>query len=233
MVSRLLWVGLLAGLVAGLLAAAVQSVGVWPLIAQAETFEVLEAAGAEDEVWSPEGMARAGWSVVFNILAGVGFGLLANGALLILRSVRATRLDWRIGALVGVFGFVTFSFAPAMGLAPALPGMAEGDIFARQVWWLATAAATLSGIVLAVLGRRTTDWLLGVALVAAPHLVGAPGEAHGLIGLLSQSGTLGEGGLPAALAQQFALATLGAAAAFWIVLGLASAWLQRRFLSLG
>jgi predicted cobalt transporter CbtA len=39
--------------------------------------------------------------------------------------------------------------------------------------------------------------------------------------------------LPAALAQQFALASLGTAAAFWIVLGLASAWLQRRFLSLG
>ena len=61
-------------------------------------------------------------------------------------SVRATRLDWRVGALVGVFGFVTFSFAPAMGLAPALPGMAEGDIFARQVWWLGTIAATGLGL---------------------------------------------------------------------------------------
>ncbi len=231
MISRLLWVGLLAGLVAGLLAAAVQSVGVWPLIAQAETFEIAEAAA--EEAWSPEGIERAAWSVVFNLLAGIGFGLLANGALLILRSVRATNLDWRVGAGVGAFGFLTFSLAPAFGLAPALPGMAEGDILARQVWWLATAAATLSGAVLAVLGRRAQDWMLGVVLIAAPHLIGAPGEGFGLLGLLAHSGTVGEGGMPVGLAQRFAIASLGAAAAFWLVLGVASAWLQRRFLSLG
>ena len=175
MISRLLWVGLLAGLLAGILSAGVQAVGTWPLIAQAETFEVADAAAAEE--WSPEGMERTAWSVIFNLLAGVGFGLLANGALLILRSLRATSLDWRVGAIVGAVGFLTFALAPAFGLAPALPGMAEGDLVARQIWWLATAAATLSGAVLMALGRRTMDWLLGLALIAAPHVVGAPGEA--------------------------------------------------------
>ncbi|MBI3507134.1 MAG: CbtA family protein [Proteobacteria bacterium] len=230
MIARLLWVGLLAGLVAGLLSAAVQAIGTWPLIAQAETFEIVDPAAAEE--WSPEGAARTAWSVLFNLLAGAGFGLLANGALLILRSLRTTTLDWRVGAIVGAFGFLTFALAPAFGLAPALPGMAEGDLVARQVWWLATAAATLSGAVLMVLGRRTTDWLLGAVLVAAPHVVGAPGEAMGLLGLLSHSGTVGEGGMPAGLAQRFAIASLAAAAAFWLALGVASAWLQRRFLDL-
>lgn len=236
MIARLFQVALIAGLAAGLFAAAVQAVGVWPLIEQAETFEVVEAASdAADDAheWSPEGLARAGWSVVFNLLAGIGFALLANGALLVFRSLRAAALDWRLGLAVGALGFATFSLAPAFGLAPALPGMAEGDIFARQAWWLATAAATLSGAVLATLGRRAQDWLLGVVLIAAPHVVGAPGGGMGLFDLLLQSGTLGEGGLPAGLAQRFALVSFGTAALFWLVLGLASARLQRRFLPLG
>jgi cobalt transporter subunit CbtA len=232
MISRLLWVGLLAGLLAGLLSAGVQAVGTWPLIAQAETFEVADAAAAAEE-WSPEGVERIAWSVIFNLLTGAGFGLLANGALLILRSLRATSLDWRVGAIVGAVGFLTFALAPAFGLAPALPGMAEGDLVARQIWWLATAAATLSGAVLMVLGRRTMDWLLGLTLIAAPHVVGAPGEAMGLLGLLSHSGTVGEGGMPVGLAQRFAMTSLAAAAAFWLALGVASAWLQRRFIALG
>lgn len=230
MVARLFWVALAAGLVAGLVAAGVQAVGVWPLIDTAETFEIADPSAAHE--WSPEGMARAAWSVLFDILAGVGFGLLANGALLIFRSLRDVALDWRVGAVLGVFGFATFSLAPAFGLAPALPGMAEGDLVARQIWWLATAAATLSGGVLAILGRRSQDWLLGIVLIAAPHVIGAPGEAFGLVGLLSHTGTVGEGGMPVGIAQRFALFSLAAAAVFWLALGFASAWLQRRYLEI-
>jgi len=77
------------------------------------------------------------------------------------------------------------------------------------------------------------DWLLGLALILAPHVVGAPGEAMGLVGLMSHSGTVGEGGMPVGLVQRFAIMSLGAAAAFWLALGVASAWLQRRFIALG
>ena len=65
-----------------------------------------------------------------------------------------------------------------------------------------------------------------------PHAVGAPGEAMGLVALMGQSGPLGEDGMTAELAQRFALASLAVAAAFWAVLGLASAKLQRRYLEL-
>lgn len=230
MIARLFWVALAAGLAAGLVAAGVQAVGIWPLIDTAETFEVADPAAAHE--WSPEGAARAAWSVIFDILAGVGFALLANGALLVFRSLRDVTPDWRVGAALAAFGFATFSLAPAFGLAPALPGMAEGDLVARQVWWLATAAATLSGGVLMFLGRRSQDWLFGVVLLAAPHVIGAPGEAMGLIGLLSQTGTIGEGSLPVDLAKRFAVLSLAAAAIFWAALGFASAWLQRRYLEL-
>ncbi|MBI1243413.1 MAG: cobalt transporter [Alphaproteobacteria bacterium] len=230
MVVRLFWIALAAGLVAGLVAAGVQAIGTWPLIDTAETFEIPDPVAAHE--WSPEGLARAGWSVLFDILAGVGFALLANGALLVFRSLRTVALDWRVGAILGALGFATFALAPAFGLAPALPGMAEGDLVARQTWWLATAAATLSGGVLSVLGRRTSDWLIGIALIAAPHVVGAPGEGFGLIGLLSLDGTVGEGGMPVGLAQRFAIVSLAAAAIFWAALGFSSAWLQRRYLEL-
>ena len=237
MIARLFWVALIAGAVAGLFAAAVQSFGVWPLIAQAEIFEeAAEAAAATAghehaaAEWSPEGAWRAGLSVLFNVLAGIGFALLANAGLLAVRAMRALPLDWRAGLAIGGAGFAAFSLAPAFGLAPALPGMAEGDLLARQSWWIATAIATLAGVALMALAVQVWHWVLGVALLALPHVLGAPGDGTGLLTLMAMRGPLGPGGMTAELAQRFALGSLAAAAAFWIVLGLLSTSLQRRFL---
>lgn len=237
MIARLFWVALVAGAIAGLVAAALQAVGVWPLIAIAETFEVVEAAPVADmhahaHEWSPEGAWRIGLSVLFDVLAGIGFALLANAALLLARSVRGLALDWRLGLGLGAAGFAAFSLAPALGLAPALPGMAEGDLLARQTWWIGTAIATLVGVATMALSRGGLVWALGLLVLAVPHAVGAPGEAMGLVALMGQSGPLGEDGMTAELAQRFALASLAVAAAFWAVLGLASTKLQRRYLEL-
>jgi cobalt transporter subunit CbtA len=245
MIARLFWVALIAGAVAGLVAAALQAVGVWPLIAIAETFEVAESvpshapshapshdSHAHAHDWSPEGAWRIGLSVLFDMLAGIGFALLANAALLLARTVRAVRLDWRLGLGLGAAGFAAFALAPALGLAPALPGMAEGDLLARQSWWIATAIATLAGVALMALSRGGWMWALGLLVLVLPHAVGAPGEAMGLVALMSHSGPLGDGGMTAELAQRFALASLGAAAVFWAVLGIASAGLQRRYLEI-
>jgi cobalt transporter subunit CbtA len=241
MIARLFWIALVAGAIAGLAAAALQAVGVWPLIAIAETFEVVEAAPVVDmhahghdhaQEWSPEGALRIGFSVLFDVLAGIGFALLANAALLLARSVRGLALDWRLGLGLGAAGFAAFSLAPALGLAPALPGMAEGDLLARQTWWIGTAVATLVGVALMALSRGGWLWALGLLALVLPHAVGAPGEAMGLVALMGQSGPLGEDGMTAELAQRFALASLAAAAVFWAVLGIASAKLQRRYLEL-
>jgi cobalt transporter subunit CbtA len=193
---------------------------------------VAESADHAHEDWSPEGVWRAAFSVLFNVLAGIGFALLANAGLLMARALRKLRLDWRLGLGLGLAGFAAFSLAPALGLAPALPGMAEGDLLARQSWWVATAVATLAGAAAMLLARRPWQWALGLLALALPHAVGAPGEAMGLVALMGHSGPLGEDGVTAELAQRFALASLGAAAAFWAVLGVASAGLQRRYLEL-
>jgi cobalt transporter subunit CbtA len=239
MIARLFWVALVAGAIAGLVAAALQAVGVWPLIAIAETFETVEAMPVTDmhghdhaHDWSPEGAWRIGLSVLFDVLAGIGFALLANAGLLLARAVRGLALDWRLGLGLGAVGFAAFSLAPAFGLAPALPGMAEGDLLARQIWWIGTAVATLLGVAMMAMSRGGYAWVLGLLILALPHAVGAPGEAMGLIALMGQSGPLGADGMTAELAQRFALASLGAAAAFWAVLGIASAKLQRRYLDI-
>ena len=239
MIARLFWVALIAGAIAGLVAAALQAVGVWPLIAIAETFEIVEAMPSADmhghehaHEWSPEGAWRVGLSVLFDVLAGIGFALLANAALLMARASRGLALDWRLGLGLGAAGFAAFSLAPALGLAPALPGMAEGDLLARQTWWIGTAAATLVGVALMALSRGAWLWALGLLAIVLPHAVGAPGEAMGLVALMGQSGPMGEDGMTAELAQRFALASLAAAAAFWAVLGIASAKLQRRYLEI-
>lgn len=233
MIARLFWIALAAGTLAGLVAAIVQALGVWPLIAVAETFEVAEDMHDHAEhAWSPEGAARVGLSVLFDVLAGIGFALLANAGLLLVRAARGIALDWRAGLGIGAFGFAAFALAPALGLAPALPGMAEGDLLARQIWWIGTAAATVLGVGAMALGVRPWHWALGLLVAAVPHAVGAPGEALGLWGLMAQSGALGDSGLTAELAQNFALASLGAMAAFWAALGLGSAALQRRYLQI-
>jgi predicted cobalt transporter CbtA len=110
--------------------------------------------------------------------------------------------------------------------------MAEGDLLARQIWWIGTAVATLLGVAMMAMSRGGYAWVLGLLILALPHAVGAPGEAMGLIALMGQSGPLGADGMTAELAQRFALASLGAAAAFWAVLGIASAKLQRRYLDI-
>jgi len=233
MISRLFWIALAAGTLAGLVAAIVQALGVWPLIAVAETFEAAEEIqdpAGHGHDWSPEGALRFGLSVLFDVLAGIGFALLANAGLLLVRAARGIALDWRAGLGIGAFGFAAFALAPALGLAPALPGMAEGDLLARQIWWIGTAAATLIGACAMAFGVRPWHWALGLLVAALPHAVGAPGDGLGLWGLMAQSGALGDSGMTAELAQNFALASLGAMAAFWVALGLGSAALQRRYL---
>ncbi|MCA3264549.1 MAG: CbtA family protein [Azospirillum sp.] len=223
MIARLFWVALAAGAAAGAFASLAQAVGTWPLIAEAELYEAGHADEAADT-------ARALWSVAFNLLAGLGFALLANAGMLLARAYRPVALDWRAGAILGLAGFVAFAFAPAMGIAPALPGMAEGELAARQAWWIATAAATLGGIA-ALAGAARARWrIAGVVVLALPHLIGAPEGTLGLVDLFARAEPVTEMGLPADVARGFALASLAAAAAFWAALGLASSWLQRRLL---
>jgi cobalt transporter subunit CbtA len=226
MLRRILLVAVIAGAVAGLVATAVQGVRLWPLIAAAERFEEAGAAAHQhgdaaareyEHEWQPaEGAQRMAFTALFNMLAGFGFALLLNGALVLRQAVlRGAGPDMATGALWGLAGFACFALAPSFGLPPELPGMEAADLVDRQVWWAATALASAAGLALLAFARPLPLKALAVVVLIAPHLIGAP---H----------THETGNVPGELAAQFVAASLFAAAVFWIVLGAVSGWLHRR-----
>jgi cobalt transporter subunit CbtA len=117
---------------------------------------------------------------------------------------------WREGLLWGLGGFVVFTAAPGLGLPPELPGMPVAELTARQIWWIATAAATAAGLCL--LAFRPAAWaaVLGLGLIALPHLIGAPlaPESHSEV--------------PAALSHRFVVVVTLTSLLFWGLLGVST-----------
>ena len=205
----LLLPALIAGLVAGLVAAILHQLFLVPLILQAE---VLEAAGHAHP--GAAGIERTLFSVVFTCLGACGFALLLAGCFALARDV-----SWRSGLLWGLAGFATFSLAPAMALPPELPGAHAADLVARQAWWIGTAAATATGLACLVLPKSIPLKLLGVALIALPHLIGAPQAVHA------------DSELPAGVVRAFAVGSLAVSAAMWSILGALTPALIQRYLA--
>ncbi len=171
--------------------------------------------GAAAEVTSPAG--RQALTVLFAVLTYAGFGLVLAGGMMAAES-RGRRICKPEAILWGLAGFMAFQMMPALGLAPELPGTPAADLNARQIWWAATAIATIVGLGLLAYGRNMTHRLVGVASAAVPHLVGAP-ELDSFGGIV-----------PPELAATFAARSLGVGLITWAVLGLAveGLWHSRR-----
>ncbi|MGP6226104.1 CbtA family protein [Pseudomonas aeruginosa] len=215
-----------AGLLAALLLTLLQILWVTPLILEAETYEQSKPVAAQphehasgvaahvhdEEAWEPEdGWQRTLSTTGGNLVVAVGFALMLAG----LFTLRAPGQTWQ-GLLWGLAGYAVFCLAPSLGLPPELPGTAAADLVQRQYWWIATAAATAVGLALLAFGGNWPLKLVGAALLALPHLFGAPQpEVHASLA-------------PEALAQRFVIASLVSNALFWTALGLAAAWLFRR-----
>ncbi|MDE1166568.1 MAG: CbtA family protein [Pseudomonas sp.] len=225
MIKRIAQTAGFTGLLAALLLTLLQSFWVAPLILKAETFEKApamqmhehsEATPAahehDEEAWEPEdGWQRVVSTTGGNLVVAVGFALML-AALYTLRAPGNTRE----GLLWGLAGFAVFCLAPTLGLPPELPGTAAADLAQRQIWWIGTAASTAVALALMVFSR---NWLLkglGVLILLTPHVIGAPQpEMHHSLA-------------PEALAAEFKVASTLTNAAFWLALGLISAWLFRR-----
>jgi cobalt transporter subunit CbtA len=213
MIGRVLLAALLAGLAAGLIMGAIQHLRLTPLILAAETFETAaahehaEGTAAHDhdgEAWAPkDGLERTFYTTIASMMAGAAFAALMAGVSL-LAGIPVTA---RNGAVWGLCGFIAVTLAPAAGLPPELPGMPAGDLGSRQAWWIATIVAT--GIGLYLIAARRAFWavITAVALIALPHLIGAPEAASH------------QTGVPAGLAAAFASNAIAANAVFWVLIG--------------
>ena len=219
MTKTLLSGGLLAGAVAGLVAAILQLWLIQPLIIEAERYEtgvlVLPDAasrapdsGPEPAVTDPSadpGLARYAFTALFLVLTWSGFGLLAAAAV-------AAANRFAPGASITAFGvalagFATVALAPGLGLPPELPGMPAADLEARQFWWLGASLATAAALAVALRFRSLGGRVAAVALAASPHLLGAPVPP------------LAAATVPPDLAALYVARVLGASFLGWLVLG--------------
>lgn len=159
--------------------------------------------------WQPgPGLPRMAFTGLSTLVGGVGYALLLGAVLLACNREPSpeTGLRFAIG------GFLAVALAPALGLAPELPGMEAAPLADRQFWWVMTAAATAMGLYLIAIRRAPIAIAGGLVLLVAPHLAGAPETSHAA------------SNLPAAYAAQFAARSLGIAFVFWAVIGLAYGW---------
>lgn len=141
----------------------------------------------------------------------MGFGLLLTACYALREEV-----DWQRGLSWGLGGFVVFSLAPALGMAPVLPGAATAAVEARQAWWLLCVLCTACGLTLMVFGRHIAVRAFAFFVLLVPQMFGAPQpETHGAL-------------VPEALARAFVSASLLTNAVFWVVLGMLTGWLFER-----
>jgi cobalt transporter subunit CbtA len=183
-----------------------------------------EAAHSHDEATEAghdDGSAEAGssarnlWTVAFFGLVYVAYAMMLVAGFGLARAYGKTITEHQ-GLLWGIAGFAAFQLAPAMGLAPELPGTLAADLAARQIWWWGTTLATATGLGLLAYGRGLAAVAIGAVLLAAPHVIGAP-ELDGFSGVA-----------PPEVAAAFSARVLGVALAVWALMGWVAGYLWSR-----
>ena len=228
---------LVAGFAAGLLCALLQFLLVQPNVVLAERYEAGEllhfqgiaspeeraatshaAHGAHDTAAPAEeaghdhgagaeaGANRQALTVLFAVLTYCGYGIILVAGMNLAEQV-GIKIGLSQGILWGLAGFMAFQMMPALGLQPDLPGTPTTDLYARQIWWAATAVATVAGLWFAAYGTGLWQRAAGLVVLTAPHIWGAPD--------LSTFGGIA----PPELAASFAARSLAVGMITWAVLG--------------
>ncbi|MEJ8572270.1 CbtA family protein [Microbaculum marinum] len=211
MLMRILAGGLIGGIAGGLVVGAIESVTTTPLILHAEQFEVKDVASAarillvhsdaQGAAGEGGGLTRTLFTFLATVLVAVGYVWMLLAAMFF----KGAEINARTVVPWAVAGFFAAGLAPAMGLAPELPGASAAALEARQVWWICTAVATAAGLAAIFFGRNVAWVIGGVVLIALPHVIGAPQPAAM------------ESLVPAELAGEFAARSLVIQALVWIV----------------
>jgi len=137
-----------------------------------------EAEGHSHDAVAPgaEGdgsLTRNTLTVLFTVLIYCGYALILSAAMRV--AGRFGHVPNAVqGILWGLAGFLALQGAPALGLAPEMPGTPAADLTLRQIWWLLTVLATAGGLALMALRRDALSWIAAIVVLAAPHVIGAP-----------------------------------------------------------
>ena len=234
MIKKLFASALFAGLAAAVVATLLQLWLVFPLIQEAELYETgalvhfggaAETAAehdhsAHDHATDGHDMAAGEFETqrhmltfFMNFVVYAGFAFVM-GAVVSALGKNDETLSLRDGLLWGIAGFVAAHLAPSVGLPPELPGTPAADIVARQLWWGGTIIATAIALGLFAYGKTAVLMAIGVVLILAPHIIGAPhlSEHFGMA--------------PPELAALFSARSLAVGAAVWLTLGMvfANVW---------
>jgi cobalt transporter subunit CbtA len=223
MLARILTAGLAGGVLGGAAIAVVQSATTIPLILHAESFEAASAmrdglvhlvhAHAPAQTAAPaHDLGRFALTLVATIALATGYAWMLLAAMF----ARGEIITARSAVLWAVAAFFAAGLAPALGLAPELPGAAAADLTARQLWWVATAVASAAGLAAILIGRTPLWIAVGLAALVIPHLVGAP-HAHEVASRV-----------PAEIAARFAAASLVVQALMWILPGTIAGYIMSR-----
>ncbi|MDA8747283.1 CbtA family protein [Litoreibacter sp.] len=225
MLRQILTSAVFAGVAAGVLAALLQLWLVVPLIMEAELYESgARVHFASDGSTQSDRAAPSVWDEPLRHLYTVGFSAVtftAYAFLLVAGIALATKfgheLTVRGGAVWGLCGAIVVAIAPAVGMPPELPGAIGAEIGPRQMWYLVCVLCTGTGLVAIAFGNSGILALVGAALIAVPHLIGAP-HLDTYFGVA-----------PAELASEFVARVLGVATISWVLLGLFAAmvWTQQ------
>lgn len=233
MTTRLFTSALFAGLIAGLIAVLLQFTLVEPLILEGEEYETgdkshfggvlvineaLEADGepaAEIEEEAENLAKRYALAFFADFIVFVGWGLIMVAGFAAAEHFGHV-VTLKNGLLWGIGGFVAVHMAPALGLPPELPGTPAADLELRQFWWVTTVIATTLALGLFAFGQNAWHIVIGLALLVAPHLIGAP-HLDGYAGLA-----------PPELSGEYVARSLAVSMAIWVVLGLAAGYFWNR-----
>src|ERR1700761_8721280 len=245
----IVFASVISGFIVGLLVTVLQQFGTVPLILKAEVFEKAAdshqtaesppAAAGHDhadhdhaghehehaaEAWEPkDGFERNAYTAAANVLTGIGFALLLAGFFSVQSGTTGESVSWHQGLMWGLAGFAVFTIAPGLGLPPELPGVPAAPLLSRQIWWVIAASATAAGLGLIFFRRSVPAAIAGLALIALPHLIGAPELEHV------------DTNVPSSLSHQFVVAVTLTSLVFWFTLGgLTSAvfaWFDRESLA--
>lgn len=160
------------------------------------------AAAQEPE--EPLSFGRFWNTILANLVTASGFALLMAGVSM----ATGINVTFKSGLVWGVLGWLCVQFLPALGLPPELPGFPEVDLTSRQTWWVATVALSILGFWLLLLTKSRTTKALGLVVLIAPHVYGAPQPVD-----ISSA-------VPAYLAAQYVVAALATTLFMWLTLGL-------------